>query len=426
METKPLLPLKMLFLGIFAMLCCQIFIGCERKAPEQDAPFTYNADSLAAHDPDQYVWIKFCEFFAYTDASKLIVQWENWINEDSIYMPKCDVPRNWPSEPPLHRFRQAKSTTILEGLKSAQGVFDTTLFAILTLNKTPYLEEVRINKPMFDYIVDNKLYLKSKVLEMARKGTIDFPKESAILKSQWKTISESEKSKYFWDVYVDESGNKNLIGMAAFHLVTHQLPHYVWSTFEHVDNPGRCDFIGCHDSFGFSPANVDPHRIDSLVYDADSIMSPELASLFERFKIGDVFNNYRLKAAQIDYTDAKGETTLNGSSVLEANLVSTSSCISCHARATVNNITGKPLSMFVDPHIVGDGTFETGDKINTSRGWHPVCFTGPPIDSDYTPVSQSGLDSTFYMVNFMWQLAQDAGSCDGTENGAGNMSSTEE
>ncbi len=213
-----------------------------------------------------------------------------------------------------------------------------------------------------------------------------------------------------------------LIGLAAFHLVTHELEDYVWSTFEHVDNPGRCDYIGCHDSFGFTKADVEPHKIDSLRYLAPAEMTQELKDLFAQYKIGDVFKNYRLKAAQTQYMVNDSTPTLNGSSVLEANLVSTSSCISCHARATVNAQTGKPLSMFVDPNIVGDGTFEMGFLPNTSKGWHPECYIGRPILADYSPTSSDGKDSTFHRTNFLWQLAQDAGSCDSTDNGAGNQS----
>ena len=46
-------------------------------------------------------------------------------------------------------------------------------------------------------------------------------------------------------------------------------------------------------------------------------------------------NDYRLKGAQVDFTDRTGRPTIVGNSITEAGFVSTSSCITCHAWASI-------------------------------------------------------------------------------------------
>ena len=44
------------------------------------------------------------------------------------------------------------------------------------------------------------------------------------------------------------------------HVSSRQNPNWVWGTFEHQMNPGRCDYIGCFDSFGAQIPDVPPNR----------------------------------------------------------------------------------------------------------------------------------------------------------------------
>jgi hypothetical protein len=34
------------------------------------------------------------------------------------------------------------------------------------------------------------------------------------------------------------------------HISSKDIPNWIWATFEHVGNPGRCDYTGCNDSYG--------------------------------------------------------------------------------------------------------------------------------------------------------------------------------
>ena len=46
----------------------------------------------------------------------------------------------------------------------------------------------------------------------------------------------------------------------SMHVSSKQNPNSVWGTFEHQMNLGRCDYIGCFDSFGAEIPAVPPNR----------------------------------------------------------------------------------------------------------------------------------------------------------------------
>ena len=128
-------------------------------------------------------------------------------------------------------------------------------------NYTRY--EILVNKPMFDYILANKLY--SKAGQQAFKGEVQFPcggptgPEGAIMvKSSWKVISPADKSRFHTQtvlVYSPASQNPKypascstkLMGLVGLHIghKTDTGAQWLWSTFEHVDNaPTEADIAG--------------------------------------------------------------------------------------------------------------------------------------------------------------------------------------
>ena len=174
--------------------------------------------------------------------------------------------------------------------------------------------------------------------------------------------------------------------LMSFHVSSKDVPQWVWATFEHMNNPGRCDYTGCNDSFGFlteqpegGKTNFIPpnQKNDGLAqsstvlendmqYPAGTVTAPLKAMLRAQgvatgqqsgvfANPGDVaWANYRLKGSQVDFTDHQGRPTHLGNSITEAGFMGRSSCIGCHARAgaallgdgdkaTVNTI---PLGVF--------------------------------------------------------------------------------
>ena len=119
-------------------------------------------------------------------------------------------------------------------------------------NYTRY--EILVNKPMFDYILANKLY--SKAGQQAFKGEVAFPcgadngPEGAIMvKSAWRVISPADTGRFHTEtvlVYTPASTNPKyaascspkLMGLVGLHIghKTDSASQWLWSTFEHVDN----------------------------------------------------------------------------------------------------------------------------------------------------------------------------------------------
>ncbi|NDV87205.1 hypothetical protein GTW51_10880 [Aurantimonas aggregata] len=153
------------------------------------------------------------------------------------------------------------------------------------------------------------------------------------------------------------------------------VPNWHWYAIEHVGNLGRCDFIGCNDSFGVSAAGVTvdgrsygqnyipPKTQNSEDSSADIVfdpgtaytveetgeeITPELDALMTAMGIGTgaaaanadipspadpAWRSYRLKASQTDFVTATGMPTHNGQSITEGGFVDSASCITCHAQA---------------------------------------------------------------------------------------------
>jgi hypothetical protein len=133
------------------------------------------------------------------------------------------------------------------------------------------------------------------------------------------------------------------------HISTKQLPNWLWATFEHQLNPGRCDTMGCYDEFGVAGGgtNIEPLPTPQPgavqnQYPACA-KSPALAAMFSTAGLAAIWKNYCLKATQIDFLSTQNATiglpVLDGDSVIEritADVpIAQSSCITCHAYAAV-------------------------------------------------------------------------------------------
>ena len=194
------------------------------------------------------------------------------------------------------------------------------------------VEVVHRNKASFQYIVDNDLwYQQGLARAFATDFEVAFPIQAIELKTNWIDLTDapSDRKARFHTV---ESGGK-LYGLVAMHVTTKDLPQWFWATFEHVDNPGRCDWLGCRDSFGSEPAVIEAQEPLYGPYPEGEV-TPGLQAMLDG--VDPVFANYRLKASQVSFVDDTGDATLVGNSVTEFGFIQNSSCMTCHARATVD------------------------------------------------------------------------------------------
>ncbi len=124
---------------------------------------------------------------------------------------------------------------------------------------------ILMNKQMFEYIVDNKLYGRKGQADFSQ--IVDFPRGfngptpppavgAIMIKASWKVLAGDDKPEKFHTidalVYTPKSDNPKSdatcvpkkLGMIGFHVghKTQFAPQWVWTTFEHVGNvPDQAD-----------------------------------------------------------------------------------------------------------------------------------------------------------------------------------------
>lgn len=222
------------------------------------------------------------------------------------------------------------------------------------------------------------------------KANVQFPQGSVMFKGDW--LHEDRMKEVFPDFDPKKAQNEYItmkmissVGdndpglfkpgihyLVSLTIGSKDLPNWLWFTIEHKDNIGRCDYTGCNDSFGyqveategisyakenFMPPYVKsdglpiarPVFVTNLQYPGGNI-NPTLRKMMDAFGIGIsvknsldmpslgdyAWQNYRLKGSQSTYVNNHGEATILGNSVTEGGFVQTSSCLTCHARASID------------------------------------------------------------------------------------------
>ena len=182
----------------------------------------------------------------------------------------------------------------------------------------------------------------------------------------------------------DTSGYYYMLAMTN---ASKAIPNWHWYAMEHVGNLGRCDFIGCNDSFGYSvnvemangakfggtfippkqrlennqaltEPNADPNNAIFWLgqpYDPTEYgeqMNPALNALFEGMGIATElvdrdpaiiqttdpqWRNYRLKGTQSTFTTSHGVPTGTGATITEGGFVNSASCMTCHSQSSADS-----------------------------------------------------------------------------------------
>jgi hypothetical protein len=217
-------------------------------------------------------------------------------------------------------------------------------------------EEVRRNWASYQYIVRNNLYTQAGMAKAFAnpKFTVSLPADSIEFKGdwvpvpvlkQWLNLTDQQVYDEYYTNAASSGGITTTYALVAFHFSTKQQGDWVWSDFEHERNPGRCDTIGCHDSYGAVAANVEPNAAAWQPY-GQCAKSSQVAALLQQAGLSGVWSHYCLKGSQVTFTQP-GTTTpvLLGNSVIEAITadvpIAQSSCQSCHSVASFDK-SGRP------------------------------------------------------------------------------------
>ena len=223
-------------------------------------------------------------------------------------------------------------------------------------------EEVRRNKVTFDFIVCNNLFNRTGLKAAFAAGKpIVFPTDSIEVKADWVLAnSVTDPSQY----HVNNAGGQQfaLVGM---HIISKQIPNWTWATFEHKNNAGRCDFMGCRDNFGATKDVVGPQAPVGGQY-GPCDKTPALKKMFSDAGLPAYWDNYCLKGSQVEFTTSTGAPTLLGNSIIEDGFVQTSSCITCHTRASVSSNGDMAQGLgFLPSGLSPNGTPDPNWFINT-------------------------------------------------------------
>jgi len=366
----------------------------------------------ALNTPDLFNWQLFVQINqAATNQTKVgpksvttnNVLWETWANDPDTFPSspdptKCNVPNPSPVNCPVwpgtttpkkvlrpstqQLFRQQQRSLRISNQREVQQLQGKKLNAMAPQISVGGNEEVRRNFSSFNFIVSNALWYQQGLKAAFEKGVpLSFPIDAIEIKARWTPLANCQNTTY----HCNYDANGNAFGLTALHIMSKAVPNWTWATWEYVGNPGRCDYIGCHDAFGMLAQfqNTQPNAQLNQPYPSpNNQLSPALLQMLGT--IGPEWVNYRLKGSQIDFTDATGRATLLGNSVTEAGFVQTSSCMTCHAQASVDST----------------GLF------NQTLGFTPggQSTNGPLQPAWFYNTSSNPWTVTYFPIDFVWGI----------------------
>ncbi|WP_244564802.1 hypothetical protein [Rhizobium sullae] len=297
--------------------------------------FTESVDAnLAINRPDEASW----RFLAYVAgpvaATPGKVLFETWASNEDTFTPHPVFPGAKRDPSCGQSGGAAEIATPLAGPKilSLPALQQLAPLGLVPHGSPDGSEEVRRNHATFDYIVCNQLFTKAGLRSFYNAGRpISAPVGAMEVKANWVPADEVDSADY----YVSEAPDGKKYALIAMHIISKVLPNWTWATFEHQNNPGRCDYTGCHDAYGAVVADVDANEVLDRPYSACA-KNDALKAVLRSAGLSAVWEHYCLKGSQTDFVSATGVPTHLGNSVTEAGFADTSSCITCHARAAVN------------------------------------------------------------------------------------------
>ena len=347
--------------------------ACKRETVTVAVPAKAGAIEGKTENSDAFIWRLFTEFTAPASKdSPSPVLFETWASDKDTF---ATAP-HWPEagEPmDLH-------SSVLGAVKTLDPVVETidpnlALLAMLArpihedckeprgaavggfpTSGTPtpcIVEQVARNRPQFDYIVENNLNTQAGLaIAYANSFKVEMPKESIALKGDWIPLPALQR----WIPQVGDVDNikklyytvtvKNTeYALVAMHVSSRQNPNWVWGSFEHQMNPGRCDAIGCFDTFGAQIPAIAPNKQEYNTQYGSCLKTPQLTAMMTNANLSPVWENYCLKSTEVDFLAADGTPFALGNSVIEGivgnGTVAASSCITCHFYASFGP-TGEP------------------------------------------------------------------------------------
>jgi hypothetical protein len=298
-------------------------------------------------------------------------------------------------------------------------------------NPSYILYEVRQNPATVGYIVQNKLYsgdlqvafwqkYSSQPLPPDSQGNpLGFPGTAFEVKPSWYVIpsGQTPPAGMFTAQACTQTDSQGRctqtvnVGLTGFHLIWKAFPKssWFWATFEYKGNASLTPILQAAQSYptGTCPTNdqdscTGPYIPGSPAPSTVSQGASAANAIYQPMLNGTVFANYNLVGVQVAFTDSNGNPTLLANNHIETDfgaqqvgatkLNPSSSCITCHYRASIGNCTVNP----------------SNQKKNISRLGVAVPNTKPT--QGYTGNGQPGWYSAngvnYVGTDFIWTLLE--------------------
>jgi hypothetical protein len=373
-----------------------------RTALDWSKPWQPPHDSrVAASNPDEYAWRLFVSVNWPADARRRAanpakrlgdhgpVAWEVWQNAQQVYLEDGGDPGPWVTgQPAPDVSAETRFETIsLKEVPNARHIVGGKMVPLTEpAAGARRLTEIRMNRPAFEYIRAHELYnLDGQIRVLTAGRPISFPSTSIEIKAKWRPIRADEESRYHTLKVRFADGSERLYGLTALHIVSKVLPQWLWTTFEHIDNPTL------RDAEGWQLPSVD--RFACAGESADCNRAPRGIGLE-----GTVWENYRLRGTLTRFVDDTNRPVLLASSELETGMQKSSSCITCHARSSIGLVDGAPARLPIfDMSAAGAASpAAPGER----RG-----YIGTPQPEWFEHISISG-KPLFAQLDFVWSLSK--------------------
>src|SRR5262245_12044984 len=246
----------------------------------------------AMNNPDKVAWQLFIQVNSPAGGNNSV--FETFASDTDTFQPDPQYPPG-PAAPALH-------APILEAIARETALANGVLLPALPPDPARTGgEETRRNRAAFDFIKQNNLF-KVSGLKAAFGKTLSFPIDAIEVKANWIPVEQIPaftknqvtiaQVPQFFHVNAGNDGKK--YALVTMHVISKQVPNWTWATFEHRFNPGRCDIIGCRDSFGAQTAVVPPRQPLGQIY-PDCTKSSALSALLAQAKLEPAYVNYCLK-----------------------------------------------------------------------------------------------------------------------------------
>ncbi|MCB1032651.1 MAG: hypothetical protein KDD47_02320 [Acidobacteria bacterium] len=365
-SSRSLLLIFAVFAPVFSFLACAAPAPAPEPAPKPapvpaavvvGVPAQPGPVDGSTQNSDEFIWNLFAQFTAPVDpAHPSTVVFETWASDADTFSktphwPDPATPRKF-QRSVLDRLTNPHATNIDVPCNppgnAAVGGFPATGETLQCI-----AEETKRNRPQFDYIVDNQLNTKAGLAAaFAKSFDVAMPTSAISVKGDWvpiptmlqwiPSLTSAEQVRQLYHTTISEEVEYALVSL---HVSSRQNTNWVWGSFEHQLNPGRCDYIGCYDSFGATRPAVPPNRQAYNTQYGACAKTPALEQLMAEADLSPVWRNYCMKASMVDFTAADGTPYVLGNSVIEGitgnGTVAASSCISCHFYASFDE-TGAP------------------------------------------------------------------------------------